>query len=463
MATGGFFGVLFAVLIGYLAYFTATSEEEMINNSYNSRQEILLSRNYRGTIYSGDGEILAQTVVDREQNESRVYPYGRLFAHVVGYASKGRMGVEAQANYYLINTHTSLANKAENDMAGVKNPGDSVHTTFDVGLQREADSLLGSYEGAILVTEVSTGKVLAMVSHPDFDPNEIEEIWDSVVESKTSTVLLNRATQGLYPPGSTFKIVTALEYMRENPDTYEDYSFQCSGHFEAGGSRIGCFNGVRHGWVDFESSFANSCNCSFASMGVGLDWERFQDTLEELLFGDALPVAMAHSRSSVVLSEDMTEGDKMQTAFGQGKTQVTPMHMHMITSAIAKGGILMRPYVVDHVENDAGERVKSFEPDIWGRLMGGEEAAILRELMTAVVESGNGKKLAGEGYSVAGKTGSAEFDESKKDCHAWFTGFAPAEDPEICVTVILEKAGNSADYAIPIAKGLFNAYFNSEK
>ncbi len=201
-ATSVFFGVLFAALIGYLAYFTSTSEEEMINNSYNSRQEILLSRNYRGTIYSGDGEILAQTVVDREQNETRVYPYGRLFSHVVGYSTRGRIGVEALSNYYLINTHTSLSNRAENDMAGVKNPGDSVYTTLDVELQRQADSLLGSYQGAIVVTEVSTGKVLAMVSHPDFDPNEIGEIWDSVVESETSSVLLNRATQGLYPPGS---------------------------------------------------------------------------------------------------------------------------------------------------------------------------------------------------------------------------------------------------------------------
>ena len=122
-ATSVFFGVLFAALIGYLAYFTSTSEEEMINNSYNSRQEILLSRNYRGTIYSGDGEILAQTVVDREQNETRVYPYGRLFSHVVGYSTRGRIGVEALSNYYLINTHTSLSNRAENDMAGVKNPG----------------------------------------------------------------------------------------------------------------------------------------------------------------------------------------------------------------------------------------------------------------------------------------------------------------------------------------------------
>ncbi len=435
----------------------------MINNSYNPRQELLLSQNYRGTIYSRDGEALAQTVTDREQNETRVYPYGSLFSHVVGYSTKGRTGVEALANFYLINTHTSLANRAENDSAGIKNPGDNVYTTLDLALQQEADALLGSYQGAIVVTEVSTGKILAMVSHPNFDPNAIDEIWDSVVEDKSSTVLLNRVTQGLYPPGSTFKTVTAMEYLRENPDAYEDYAFQCKGYFEAGDSRIGCFNGTRHGWVDFESAFANSCNCAFASMGTQLDWEAFQDTLEELLFGEELPFSLAHLKSSVVITEDMTEAEKMQTAFGQGRTQMTPMHLHMITSALAKGGILMEPYLVEYVANDAGDRVKSFEPKIYGHLMSGEEAAVLRELMTAVVESGNGKKLSGQEYTVAGKTGSAEFDDSKENCHAWFTGFAPAEDPEICVTVILENAGNSADFAIPVAQGVFSAYFRGEK
>lgn len=135
----------------------------MINNSYNSRQEILLSRNYRGTIFSKDGEILAETVLDSEQNETRSYPYGNLFSHVVGYSTQGRMGVEALANYYLINTNTSLNNKVANDLAGVKNPGDNVYTTLDVRLQEAADSEMSIYRGAVIVTEVSTGKVLAMV------------------------------------------------------------------------------------------------------------------------------------------------------------------------------------------------------------------------------------------------------------------------------------------------------------
>lgn len=460
VATSCFFGLLFTVLIGYLGYFAATSQEEMINNSYNSRQELLLSRNYRGTIYSKDGEILADTQVDRDQNESRVYPYGKLFAHAVGYSTKGRTGVEALANYYLINTSTSLANKAANDLAGIKNPGDSVYTTLDVELQQVADDQLNIYKGAIVVTEVATGKILAMVSHPGFDPNEIGAIWDSIVEDEDSSVLLNRVTQGQYPPGSTFKIVTALEYIRENPDTYDDYSYQCNGYFSSGTGRINCYHGTNHGQVGFESSFAKSCNSSFANIGVNLEQQSFEETLEELLFNRPLPVDFPYSESKANVVDRVSMNELMQTSIGQGRTQISPLHLNMITSAIANGGILMKPYAVDRVENDEGRIVKVFEPSAYGSLMTGEEAGILKGLMESVVEEGTGRKLSGLSYTAAGKTGSAEYNDDKEDSHAWFTGFAPVENPEICVTIIVEGAGSGGDYAVPIAKRIFDAYFN---
>lgn len=463
IVTSCFFTLLFLVLIGYLGYFTATSEQEMINNSYNSRQEILLSRNYRGAIYSGDGEVLAETRLDDDQEESRVYPYGRLFSHIVGYSTKGRTGVEALANYYLINTNTSLANKAANDVAGVKNPGDNVYTTLDVKLQEVADSQLDIYKGAIVVTEVSTGKILAMVSHPDFDPNEIAEIWDSLVENKDSSVLLNRATQGQYPPGSTFKIVTALGYIREHPDTYDQYAFDCPGYFKSGERRINCYHGISHGQVDFVSSFAKSCNASFANIGTGLDRELFEETLTDLLFNQDLPVDLPYSRSKATVIDGVSTSELMQTSIGQGRTQISPLHLNMITSAIANDGVLMKPYVVDHVENDAGKIIKAFAPSAYGSLMTEGEAQTLQGLMEAVVEGGTGKKLSGLSYTAAGKTGSAEYNDVKGDSHAWFTGFAPVEDPEVCITIIVEGAGSGGDYAVPIARRIFDAYFDGKK
>ena len=462
MLTMVLFIALFLGMSVYLVHFVATSEQDMINNSYNSRQEILLSRNYRGTIYSRDGEVLAKTVLDGNQNETRVYPFANLFAHIVGYSTQGRMGVEALANYYLINTNTSISNKVANDMAGVKNPGDNVYTTLDVQIQQVADEQLSVYKGCIIVTEVSTGKVLALVSHPDFDPNEINEIWEELLDDDTSSVLLNRATQGLYPPGSTFKIVTALAYIREHPGTWMNYSYQCSGSYRKGDSKISCYHGTNHGALNFESSFAKSCNSSFANIGMGLDREEFQKTLDGLLFGAELPLTLTYAKSNAEVSDEMTDDSMMQTSIGQGKTQITPMHMNMITCAIANDGLLMSPYVIDHVENDAGFVVKNFKPSSYGHLMTQNESQILRELMTEVVQSGTATKLKGLDYTAAGKTGSAEYNNVKGDSHAWFTGFAPAENPEVCVTIIVEGAGSGGDYAVPIAKRLFDAYFNEK-
>lgn len=462
IVSSSLFVTLFAVLIGYLAYFTATSEQEMINNSYNSRQELLLSRNFRGTIYSRDGDVLAETVIDGAQDETRAYPYDNLFSHVVGYSTQGRMGVEALANYYLINTNISLSSKVANDMAGVKNPGDNVYTTLDVEIQETADNLLGLYQGAVVVTEVKTGKVLAMVSHPDFNPNEIADIWDSLLQDEESSVLVNRAAQGLYPPGSTFKIVTALEYIRQNPDSYDRYSFNCPGYYSSGGSRINCYHGGSHGRVNFVSSFAKSCNSSFANIGMSLDRDSFRETLDNLLFDKELPLALRYTESSVQISVDSTDSEMMQTSIGQGKTQITPMHLNMITCAIANNGVLMKPIFMDRVESDEGSVVKTFRPETYGRLMSEEESDILRELMTAVVEEGTATRLSGQSYTAAGKTGSAEYNNVKGDSHAWFTGFAPAEDPEVCVTIIVEGAGSGGDYAVPMARRLFDCYFKEK-
>lgn len=456
------FVAVFVGMIGYLTYFVATNEQDMVNNSYNSRQEILLSRNYRGDIYSRDGEILAHTTLDDEQNEEREYPFGNLFSHIVGYSTQGRMGVEALANYYLINTNTSISNKVANDMAGVKNPGDDVYTTLDVQIQEVADEQLNIYRGAVVVTEVKTGKILALVSHPDFNPNEIEEIWDDLVASDSSSILVNRATQGIYPPGSTFKIITALEYIRENPNTYQNYSFQCNGFYKEGESRINCYHGANHGAVDFERSFAKSCNASFANIGMELDRSSFAETLEDLLFGEELPLTLTYGKSSVHIEEDMSTDEMMQTSIGQGKTQITPIHLNMITSAIANDGVLMKPYVIDRVVNDEGNVVKSFKPSSYGRLISEEESDALVKLMTSVVEKGTATKLDGLDYTAAGKTGSAEYNNVKGDSHAWFTGFAPAEDPEVCVTIIVEGAGSGGDYAVPIARRIFDAYFDEK-
>ncbi len=446
-------------MMTYTCHYAITHQQELINNSYNGRQEIFAAQNTRGSIFAAGGQVLAETQTDADGNERRVYPYDNLFAHAVGYATNGRFGVEAAANYYLINSNAKLSDKVASDVAGSKYPGDSVVTTLDVGLQEVAAKSLGVYKGAIIVSEPSTGRILAMVSKPDFNPNEIDTLWDGLIQDKESTVLLNRVTQGLYPPGSTFKIVTALEYIRENPDSYGQYSYQCNGRYSSGQDTINCYHGSVHGHEDFTRSFAKSCNASFANIGMTLDRTRWGQTLDGLLFNQELPVSFAYNKSKLVVNADTSDSDILQASIGQGTTQITPLHLNMITCAIANGGTVMKPYLVDYVKNNEGTVIKQFSPDSYKELLTQTEAAALTELMTAVVESGTGTKLAGLTYTAAGKTGSAEFNNVKTDSHAWFTGFAPAQEPEVCVTIIIEGAGSGGDYAVPIAKRIFDEYF----
>ncbi len=412
-------------MMTYTCHYAITHQQELINNSYNGRQEIFAAQNTRGSIFAAGGQVLAETQTDADGNERRVYPYDNLFAHAVGYATNGRFGVEAAANYYLINSNAKLSDKVASDVAGSKYPGDSVVTTLDVGLQEVAAKSLGVYKGAIIVSEPSTGRILAMVSKPDFNPNEIDTLWDGLIQDKESTVLLNRVTQGLYPPGSTFKIVTALEYIRENPDSYGQYSYQCNGRYSSGQDTINCYHGSVHGHEDFTRSFAKSCNASFANIGMTLDRTRWGQTLDGLLFNQELPVSFAYNKSKLVVNADTSDSDILQASIGQGTTQITPLHLNMITCAIANGGTVMKPYLVDHVKNNEGTVIKQFSPDSYKELLTQTEAAVLTELMTAVVESGTGTKLAGLTYTAAGKTGFCGVQQCKNGFPCLVYGVCP--------------------------------------
>lgn len=451
---------LLAGMTVYLMDYVLSNQETLFNNSYNSRQKVLAQENIRGTIYAGSGEVLAKTETDESGNGIRTYPYGKMFAHVVGYTGKGKTGIEEMENYRLINSDISEKEKLDNELSGRKNPGNDVFTTLDVPLQEAADAALGLYRGAVVVTEVKTGRVLAMVSKPDYDPNSIAEEWEKLNEDTDKAALLNRATQGLYPPGSTFKIVTALAYIRQFPDTWEDYSFNCTGAYSHGQSRISCYHGSVHGQVDMITSFAKSCNASFANIGMSLDRQKFGETIDSLLFNQELPIPLAYKRTSVELDGDSTDDEVIQTSIGQGKTQITPMQLNMITAAVANGGELMKPVFVDRVQNANGKVLEKNSPSVYRRLMSQKEAEAMSALMEDVVQEGTGRKLKDRSYTAAGKTGSAEFSANKEESHAWFTGFAPAEDPEIAVTVIVERAGSGSDYAVPLARRVFDAWFD---
>ena len=451
---------IFLGMIAYFVYFLQVESEDVINNSYNARLDSFSDRILRGRILSSDGQSLAETQTAEDGTETRVYPFGSLFAHVVGHSTKGKTGLESQGNFYLLNSHVNLLEQIVNEISDQKNPGDDIVTTLDVGLQQTAYAALGDRKGAVIALEPDTGKILAMVSKPDYDPNpaSLDAAWPGLSSSEnTEGQLLNRATQGLYPPGSVFKIVTALEAIEEYPDNYLDYMFDCSGIFYMDDYSIRCYHGTAHGSQNLAQAFANSCNGAFANLGLNLNRDRMYSLAGRLLFNSDLPLGMSYSRSTYNMTGESDEWEILQTSIGQGTTQVSPMHIAMITSSIANGGTLMKPYVLDRVQSAAGEEVKKFLPEAYGSLMTADEAAKLNDLMTLVVTEGTGSALRDASYQAAGKTGSAEF-ETGKETHAWFTGYAPAEDPQIAVTVIVEEGGSGGRAAAPIARQMFDQY-----
>ncbi|MCR4741091.1 MAG: penicillin-binding protein 2 [Lachnospiraceae bacterium] len=455
------FVLIFVVLIVYLLWYTYFRGPEDINNSYNPRQDIYAARVVRGGILSRDGEVLACTEKHENGDEERVYPYGPLFAHAVGFSTHGKTGVELNTNIRLLTSNRPVLERASNALSGKKSAGDNVITTLDLGMQKAAYDALASYKGAIVASDVKTGEILCMVSKPDFDPNTIDTDWERINADTGSGILLNRATQGLYPPGSTFKIITTLEYLKERGEDAYDYHFDCTGSFEYKGSIINCYHGRKHGEMDLISSFAKSCNSSFANISTTVDKGAFRKTCEELLFNKELPVQFSYRESYVPLDASSSTDELLQTAIGQGKTQITPLHMNMITQAIANDGIMMSPYIIGGIVSDDGKPVRKYGAREYGRVASEKNCGELKMLMEEVIKTGTGTRLSDTtGYTAAGKTGSAEYSSNKVMSHAWFTGYAPVDDPKVCVTVIAEEAGSGGEIAVPMARKVFDAYFN---
>ncbi|WP_312494643.1 peptidoglycan D,D-transpeptidase FtsI family protein, partial [Anaerosporobacter sp.] len=404
---------LFVMLLANFSYFLFADSKSVINNTYNKRQDLLAERVIRGQILGNSGEVLAQTIEDDEGNSKRVYPYKDLFVHVVGRFDKGKTGIELSENFNLLTSNANPIEKIFNELSEKKNVGDNIVTTLDVELQKVAYNALGNHKGSVVVLEPSTGKILAMVSKPDYDPNQITSLWNDLVDdSENNSALINRATQGLYPPGSTFKIVTALQYMREHSD-YKKFKYTCKGSITIGDMKINCYNNKVHGTVNLETALAKSCNTAFAYIGTKLNKNSWLSTSESLLFNTELPLPFPYKKSSFTLNSSSEKTLAAQTAIGQGNTLISPMHNLLLVSAIANGGTLMKPYVVDHIENYVGNIVSKNMPSTFGNLMTAKEAQTLTDMMEEVVNDGTAYRLSSNRYQAAGKTGSAEFNSGK--------------------------------------------------
>ena len=232
---------LFLGLAGYVVRFTLKDSVKVSESSYNKRNSSLSEQTKRGKIISANDKILAFSENNEAGDEIRHYPYENMFAHIIGYTSYGKAGLEAVCNKELLTSHEKLMKQLSNGVASQKNIGDNVITTLDTRLQKAAYEALDDYRGAVVAIEPKTGKVRALVSKPDFDPNKLDDMWNKIPSDSSQSCLLNRATQGLYPPGSTYKILTALEYMEERPTTYKKFSYDCEGETIINSVRISCY------------------------------------------------------------------------------------------------------------------------------------------------------------------------------------------------------------------------------
>ncbi len=475
------YALIFLLLIGYLLKLCLYDSHSFVANPSNPR----LSQSYegikRGTIYDANGDVIAEDVENDEGEFERVYKNAKYYAHVVGYTVKGKAGVEAKYNFRLETISNEFMQRVANLFFDKPIEGNSLVLTIDNKLQEIAGEELGNQKGAIVAMEPSTGKILAMVSNSTFDSNTVAENWESLNSDEENSPLLNRATQGLYPPGSTFKIVTAAAALQADK-TLSDFEIDCEGEEKFGHSIIHCYDGKAHGNVKMDSAFAKSCNVYFSELGVKIGAGKLIDMANAFGFNKDIGLALEYSRSTFPMTENAEEMEIVETAFGQGRTLVTPLFMAMITSAVANNGIMMQPYVVDHSLTPNGGIRNRTIPVKLNQAISPELADEIKALMCGVVESGtatnaafsvsgtvtnpdkneSGSSVAKGAYSgeikVAGKTGTAE--NSQGDDHAWFVAFAPADEPKIAVAVLLENAGKGSN-AIPAARNIMKEYIEN--
>ena len=441
----------FLLLALYLTYIVVARGNSLSQSSANPRPWLIGNRVIRGGIYARQGEALAVEAAAGEQ-KSRSYPFGPVYSHIVGYSSRrlGKTGLERTYDGELIGLRGSLLESLEVRW-GVKGlRGNDLYLTIDNNLQQKAWSLLSRYTGAAVVLNPQTGEILALASNPGFDPNlqSLESQWD-ITRTDPRQPLLDRATQGLYPPGSTMKIITASLGLDKYPGLGAE-TYDCKGEIQVQG-RVLKDLGV-HGVVNLNRALAVSCNSYFATLGLRIGPKDFTRGLADFGWGDPLTLDLPVSQIPYDQKSFQDPNGLAEASIGQGKILVSPLYMAMVAGSIGDGGTMMQPYLVREIKDPGGGIVWAAKPSALRRTISPQIAAQVKNAMVGVVNSGTGTAAYIPGVDVAGKTGSAE--NPGGDPHAWFVAFAPANDPKVAVCVMIEHGGQGGRVAAPIAREL---------
>ena len=457
--------LLFFSLIGYLTYFEIFKKSTVITSSYNRRQWEREESVLRGSILDRNSVLLAKSTKVKGK-QKRVYPYKDLYSHVIGYNSRayGRTLLESAYNGYLLDiSQLSSVFGMKSKPSDKESLGNNIYLSIDHKLQSLASRRLQGRKGSVVAMNPKTGEILAMVSYPSFDTNEnkLSENWQELVESQESP-FLPRAVRGMYTAGSTFKIVISAAAVENG---LEDKVYNDKGTVLIDGKPFKNSGGKAYGDIDMVKALSVSSNVYFSQMGVELGEDKIKDISRRFGFGEAIPfdITTAKSRFSY---DNMGKTDMAAVGIGQGKVLVSPLHMAMIVSCIANDGVMMKPYLVTRIESSQGKKIKSFEPSVFKNVISRKTASKVQDAMWEVVKNGTGKSAAIGGINVAGKTGTAENEltvkEENKE-HNWFVGFAPVENPQIAVAVILEYHGSTGGKACaPIARDLMREWLKNK-
>ena len=460
--------VLFALLIGFTSRWTVFDRGSLQDNPQNKRALIAQQRIDRGRILATDDQTLARSVRRSDGAYTRRYPLRGLFAHPVGYSylNPGTAGLERFYNGQLTGRSEGLQN-ALRRLQGKRRKGDDLHTSLDPVAQQVALDQLNGRPGAVVAMDPRTGRVSVMASVPGYDPNTLRSAAQTTrLNTAPGSPLFNRVTQSGYPPGSTFKVVTAIAAI--DSGKYEPTStVDGTNGIKISGVPLNNDGGESFGKIDLTTALTHSVNTVWAQVGEDVGPRTMQKYMNRLGFPE--PVAVDLPDSERRPSGEFCKGrfvratnpcvDVGRMAIGQDKLQVTPLQMAMVAASVANGGVLMHPFMATRAVDAEGRTTLQNDPKEISRVMSPETADKVTAMMTQVVKEGTGTAAALTGIDVAGKTGTAERDVANNITQPWFIAFAPAAAPRVAIAVTIERTvgGFGGTDAAPIAKAVMES------
>lgn len=441
------FSVLFALLVANLTLIMVVQANDYKNMPSNNHTLAREARTERGTISTYDNVVLAQSVLQDDGTYKRVYPSGTLAAHVVGYASEayGTAGIEASYN----DTLKGQRNYASwvdvvNAATDAGTPGNDVKLTINSTIQQAAEQALDGFNGACAVIDPETGAVLALASSPSYNASDIESILSS---GSDSSALYNRATQALYSPGSTFKMVSLTTALENNVAT-ESSVFSSPGEMTIGNGKVNNFGNYSYGEITLARATELSSNTVYGQLGTQIGSDRLVEGSEKFGFNQDVSFDIPLVKSLMPDPNEMTEWETAWATAGEpvgqhaspAGPQATVLQMALVGCVIANDGVMEQPYLVDSIYNADGECSFAARPSSLMTVTSSSIAKRVRTVLEGVVNSGTGTAAAVQGVQIAGKTGTSETGKEYDD--SWFVGMGPSEDCKVVVAIALEQGAS---------------------